>query len=77
MFNLLSHAFPYEKMIIKLGFSESKMYPRNMHIAELLQKRNCHTHLHLTEQHKRPVMHVWDGLDRFVKTLEVQGNFLL
>ena len=77
MFALMSYAFPYEKLTARLGYTD-KNYPRNLTIVEGLQKHQAVTsNISFTEQQKKPVTNMWEGLDRFSKTYELNGNLAM
>lgn len=71
-FNLLASGFPYEQALTLL--SVKNHIPRNPQVLDLLELHKVDPNLKLQEQLSQPVNHVWEGVDRFLKVVEVAGK---
>ena len=49
MFNVLSHSFPYEKVLAKYGHPQDYSFPRQIYVTEQLIKRNVPMNVPLYE----------------------------
>ena len=68
MFDILSHSFPYDKILIKLGLDSSVPLPRSAYISDQLLKHQVKVNSLYSEQIKHPVEEMWEGFDRYLKT---------
>ena len=49
MFSLLSHTYPYEKVLSRMGYQEATQPPRTIYITEQLNRRQVASNLVLVE----------------------------
>ena len=75
LFALLSHGFPYEEALAQLGLPNH--VPRAPKVSELLGRHNVAGFVGLTDQQAAPVRNMWEGLERFLKVVEVTGRICI
>lgn len=72
MFACLSQAYPYERSLKQLGMQMHP--PRNQKVIEALDVHNVPFNLAFAAQTDCPIVNSWEGLDRFIKIIEVLGK---
>ena len=75
MFNVVSHAFPYNAVLQQCGIDPETPQSRPAFIQDFMSKKvQIGEPLCIQQQH--PVDDMWDGLDRFSKAQELQGRIV-
>jgi hypothetical protein len=74
LFGLLSHSFPYDRVLGKLGYESMSQPPRSAVITAALERKGISPNMVLAEQNKLNVSNMWEGLDRYLKTQEISGK---
>ena len=69
---MLSRSFPYERSLKQLG--EQKHPKRHPKLDNLMGELGVPKDLELSQQHDCSVQFMWEGLERFMKTVEVAGR---
>ena len=72
LFAVLTLGFPYEKLLKQLGFSSHP--PRNSKVIESLTKHKIQINQPLTNQLDQPVTDMFEGMERFLKIIELLGK---
>ena len=74
-FALLSLGFPYEQTLKEMGIADDQNHvPRTAKVVEELSKHNIDVTTKLSEQQQLPVKNCWEGVERFLKIVEVTGK---
>ena len=72
LFALLAHAFPYERQLKQLGYNTHP--PRNAKVIEGLTKHKVPHNMPLSTQQEDPVKDMFEGMERFLKSVELIGK---
>ena len=75
LFSLASQSFPYEKCLEQMNYVGH--VERSEKVIEGLKKHGVKGDLCYDLQDHKPVKNMWEGLDRFIKTVELTGDYCM
>ena len=72
MFSLLGHTYPYERNMQQMNLSQHP--PRQPKVCETLSNHKVSLTAQLRHQLEMPVTNMWEGMERFMKAVDVIGR---
>ena len=72
MFNALSLAYPYERSLRQMALNQHP--PRGIRVCEILSDQKVSLTSRLENQLVQPVTNMWEGMERFMKAVDVVGR---